>query len=212
MEALAETAPSPDGNPGHQLAPAAGDPVPQAGARDRTQAIVQHLTALKRYARALAGDHDRANDLLQDAVTKALAAWGQLQEGGSVKAWLYAIMRNHFLQEGAKRNRWRTILSDAPLEEVEAPAPEAQTSRLALQELDAALAELPDEQRETLVLVAVEGMSYAEAAAVTGVAVGTVMSRLSRARQRLRQLTDPDAAPARGASPSAPQTDGHGHG
>lgn len=156
---------------------------------ERNRLIEAELASLQRYSRALAGERELANDLVQEAIVKALRNWAQWRGDGPLRAWLMTIMRNHFLGEMRARGRWNKIMLDDPEKDTAVPAP--QTDQLYLRQLDAALEQLPREQRETLVLVAVEGLSYAETAVITGVKIGTVMSRLSRARAQLRALSAP---------------------
>lgn len=156
-------------------------------------AIVTEIPRLRRYAQALAGDAARADDLVQDTLERALNKWLLWRRGSDLRAWLFAIMHNLFV------NQVRT----PPLVEFRADdaMPEAQTRAtqadgLALRDLERALAELSPDQREVLLLVGLEEMSYAEASQVLGVPLGTVMSRLSRARVRLGALLDGQAGGA----------------
>ncbi len=150
-------------------------------------AIVTEIPRLRRYAQALVGDAARADDLVQDTLERALNKWLLWRRGSDLRAWLFTIMHNVFV------NQIRT----PPLVEFRADEamPEAQTRAtqadgLALRDLDRALAELSADQREVLLLIGLEEMSYAEASQVLGVPLGTVMSRLSRARVRLGALLD----------------------
>lgn len=154
---------------------------------------------MRRYARALAANADEAEDLVQEAVTKALTHWAQWRGAGPLRAWLFTILRNSFHHETRRRSRWRAIRvgfggdPGGPRRGDDAAPPEPEAPRapdpMFLSHVSAALAQLSDEQREVLVLVAVEGFSYAEAAEVTGAPIGTIMSRLSRAREKLRAAT-----------------------
>lgn len=162
----------------------------KATMQDRNLIIEAELPSLRRYARALAADADRANDLVQDCVTSALAHWGQYRGDGPVRAWLFTIMRNAFFRSVRRDARWTMVSIDEAAE----PAAPAQVDPLYLREVGAALAALSLEQREVLALVAVEGLTYAEAAAVTDTPIGTVMSRLGRARAKLRELMGEDGA------------------
>ena len=155
------------------------------------------IPALRRYARALLRDADSADDLVQDCLERALSRRHLWRPRGTVRAWLFTIL--HRLHA----NRRRAEAVRPPLVPIEAVAATATTAdhagagsaaaghgdRLALREVDAALLRLAPEQREALLLVALEGLSYREVARVQGVPVGTVMSRLSRGRDRLRALT-----------------------
>lgn len=161
--------------------------------------LERHLAALRRYARALRRDRVDADDLVQDALTRALSRAGQFRHGTNLRAWLFAIMHsihvNQVRQRGARPD-------ELPVDDVAARlvSPARQEAHIELDEMRTALAELPEEQRQVLLLVAVEGMKYEEVARVAGIPVGTVMSRLSRAREALRQrLQMPDRAALRRA-------------
>ncbi len=146
-------------------------------------ALVAQLPGLRRYARTLCGDATRADDLVQDCIARALER-DHLWQGGNLRAWLFTILHN--LHVNAVRAGRARPVHDALVEAAQSAAPPDQHERLAAREVLARLADLPDDQRAALMLVAVEGLSYEEVAAVQGVPVGTVMSRLSRARARLR--------------------------
>ncbi|MDP6563426.1 MAG: sigma-70 family RNA polymerase sigma factor [Alphaproteobacteria bacterium] len=148
--------------------------------------------AQRRYARALTGSADAADDLVQDCLERAVGRWHLWRRDRALRPWLFAIMHNLFISQRRRQNRQRTVAM-----EVEVAVPAAQTDRLALRDLAAALAQLPDDQREMLLLVGLEGFSYREAARITGAPMGTVMSRLSRGRQRLRQVMDGEIAQLR---------------
>jgi RNA polymerase sigma-70 factor (ECF subfamily) len=140
------------------------------------------IPSLRRYARGLAGDRAQADDLVQDTLERALRHRGQRR--GEARAWLFGIMHNLVIDHWRRR---RHAHEDAAGDDLpETPVAPAQAERLELRDLERALQRLPDEQREVLLLVAVEGFSYAQVAAAVRVPVGTVMSRLSRARERLR--------------------------
>jgi len=148
----------------------------------REQDLIAEIPRLRRYARALTGDPARADDLVQDTLERALGKW-TLWRPGDLGAWLRSLMHNLFV------NQVRARPSTAELDEAaEIPVRARQQDMLELRDLDLALQSLAPEQREVLLLVGLEELSYAEAARVTGVPVGTVMSRLSRARERLRQI------------------------
>ena len=159
--------------------------------RDEAE-IVACIPSLRRYARGLASDRDRADDLVQDTLERAWSARQRWQRRGEVRAWMFGIMHNLFIDR-LRRSRARPEDSagdDLP----ESPVRAMQADRLELRDLERALQRLPPEQREVLLLVAVEEMSYAEVAAVVGVPIGTVMSRLSRSRARLRAELGQDGA------------------
>jgi RNA polymerase sigma-70 factor (ECF subfamily) len=146
------------------------------------------VPALRRYARALTRDIDRADDLVQDCLERAIRKRTLWRPTGPVRAWLFSMLLNlHRNERRGERRRGSSIaLEDMPFE----PAmPAAQPGHLALAEVERALARLPDEQREALLLVVLEGASYAEAAQILDIPSGTLMSRLGRARASLRLMT-----------------------
>ena len=148
------------------------------------QRIVELIPRLRRYARALAGDRARADDLVQDTLERA---WNKLhlwRPDSDLRAWLFTVMHNvHVNQVRASRNH--ATLDD---EGAEMAVAAVQGASLEIRDLERALALLPAEQREVLLLIALEDMSYAEVAGTLGIPIGTVMSRLSRAREKLRVL------------------------
>jgi RNA polymerase sigma-70 factor, ECF subfamily len=139
------------------------------------------VPALRRYARALTRNIDRADDLVQDCLERAISRRGLFRPGGPLRPWLFTILTN--LHRNARRSERRRG------EEVDMGTPAPQPGHLALVELDRAIGALPLEQKEALLLVTLEGLAYADAAAVLGIPTGTLMSRLGRARASLRQLT-----------------------
>ena len=143
---------------------------------------------LRRYARALTRNADRADDLVQDCIERALRKRSLFRPTGPLRAWLYRILLNLY-RNSLRQNRRRGdhISMDALVIEPSIPAP--QPGRIALAEMSRAIDQLPDEQREALLLVVLEGMSYEEAAGILEIPAGTLLSRLSRARATLRQLT-----------------------
>jgi RNA polymerase sigma-70 factor (ECF subfamily) len=143
-------------------------------------ALIPHLRA---FGRTLAGDPTQGDDLAQDALSKAWSSQQHYQMGTNLKAWVFMILRNQFYSN--KRRDWRSVELDPEVAERTLVATEDPTGALQLDELRRALAMLPVGQREALILVGAAGLSYDEAAAITGVAVGTVKSRVSRARDRL---------------------------
>ena len=148
-------------------------------------AIVACIPSLRRYARGLVSDPHRADDLVQDTLERAWSRLSQWQRRGEIRAWMFGILHNHFIDGlRAKRSRPEESAGDELPEVAQRPV---QTDRLEVQDLDRTLQRLPPEQREVLLLVAVEDMSYQEVANVVGVPIGTVMSRLARARERLRR-------------------------
>lgn len=147
------------------------------------------VPGLRRYARALTRNADRADDLVQDCIERALRKRGLFRPTGPLQAWLYRMLLNLY-RNGLRQTKRRGdhVPIDTLLIEPAIPAP--QPGRIALAEMSRAIDQLPDDQREALLLVVLEGMSYEEAAAILEIPAGTLMSRLSRARAALRQLTD----------------------
>jgi RNA polymerase sigma-70 factor (ECF subfamily) len=146
------------------------------------------IPALRRYARALTRDADRADDLVQDCIERALRKRGLWAPTGPLRAWLFKILLNLYRNDRRYRQRrGEPVPLDTLVVEPSIPAP--QPGRIALSEMSRALEQLPDDQREALLLVVIEGASYEEAARILGIPAGTLMSRLSRARAALRSLT-----------------------
>lgn len=159
---------------------------------DQTSEIETQIPALRRYAYALTRDTETADDLVQDCLERALSRWRLHRPGGDLRAWLFAILRNLFIDRyRVSRRRGET----APLDEISAATPPMQDAMLGVGDILAALDRLPEEQRSLLLLVGVEDLSYDEAAKVLGVPIGTIMSRLSRARERLRKTLETGRAP-----------------
>lgn len=156
-------------------------------------AIAEHLPRLRRYARALTGDVSRDDDLVQDTLERALTKFGLWRHGSDLRAWLFTIMHHVHVNQGLRHGR----VSWQAMEEAgwDAPVPAQQERALEMRDLERALARLPVEYREVLLLVALEGLRYEDVARVVGVPVGTVMSRLARGREKLRRLLDGEAAP-----------------
>lgn len=151
------------------------------------------LPALRRFALGLARDAAEADDLVQACVERALTRGGTHRADAALRPWLFAILYRQFLDGRRHARRWRRLFER--LAEPEALAPSAEDTVIA-QAAIAALAGLPAEQRALLLMIAVEGLAYQEAADALGVPIGTVMSRLSRARQRYRELMEGAAPPA----------------
>ncbi len=146
-------------------------------------AAIPHLRA---FARSLCNDATQADDLAQETLAKAWKARDSFEPGTSLKAWTFMILRNQFYSE--KRRSWRSAPLDAEVAERTLLASDDPSTPLELLELRAALNRLPDDQREALILVGAGGMAYEEAAQVCGCAVGTIKSRVSRARKALEAL------------------------
>ena len=144
------------------------------------------MPGLRAFAISLCGNVDRADDLVQEALLRALANIHSFQPGTNMSAWLFTILRNHFRSEYRKRRR-EVEDADGHYAESLTSHPEQQ-GHLELTEFRTALNKLPDEQREALILVGASGFSYEEAAEICGCAIGTVKSRVNRARTRLAEL------------------------
>ena len=149
--------------------------------------LVEQLPGLRRYARALTGDAWAADDLVQDTLERACAKWQLWVAGTDLRAWLFTLMHNLYLNQ---RRAAKVALNSVSIDDVEAelhaPAPGSDDPL----DLARCLKRLPADQRAVLLLVTLEDMSYEEAAKVLAIPLGTVMSRLSRARSRLRELMD----------------------
>jgi len=146
--------------------------------------IVACIPSLRRYARGLAHDPECADDLVQDTLERAWKRFSMWQRRGAVRAWMFGIMHN--LHIDRLRSQRRTPEDAIGDDFADTKAGVAAGDRLELRDLERALQRLPVEHREVLLLVGVEELSYKEIATVIGVPIGTVMSRLSRARERLR--------------------------
>jgi len=166
-----------------------------------TAAVEAHLLALRRFARSLLrGDRERADDLVQDCVERALCYWHRRRQDRELRGWLFTILYHRFITEERRRRRefQHRPLDDVP--EAELPGFEgAQERALACRDLARALGELPPEQRAVLLLVAAREATYQQAAGTLGVPIGTVMSRLSRGRERLRRRMNEERPASRAA-------------
>ena len=150
--------------------------------------LVKLIPHLRAFARTLAGDPASADDLAQDAMMKAWDARSSFQMGTNMKAWTFMILRNQFYSE--KRRSWRQSQLDQEAAERTLVAVDDPEAPVALDELRLSLAALPAEQREALILVGAGGFAYEEAAEICGCAVGTVKSRVSRARKALHAILE----------------------
>jgi RNA polymerase sigma-70 factor (ECF subfamily) len=153
---------------------------------DLRSQIAGHIPQLRRFARALAGNQALADDLVQDCIERALRKWHLYDETRSLRTWLFTILRNLYVS-GLRRGGIAVKSVDELVAGEDAVRPE-QESNLAVADIAAAIARLPADHREVILLVALEDMSYREIAEVTGIPIGTVMSRLSRARASLRAM------------------------
>lgn len=150
---------------------------------DSAQLMIACIPRLRRYARALIGDRTGADDLVQDTMERGWSRMSTWRPGSDMRAWLFGIMHNLHIDQ-IRRPAIATVELDdeTPMPSIHAP----QADRMQLRDMESALKTLPAEQREILLLVALEEMSYEEVSATLCIPVGTVMSRLSRARERLR--------------------------
>ncbi len=146
------------------------------------------IPRLRQFARALSRDAANADDLVQATLERALRAWSSRNKEGALQSWLFSILYRQFIDEQRRAKRWQRVLDVVGVAE-EPYAPSAERVNEGRATL-AAFAGLPTEQRAILLLVSVEGFSYREAADTLGVPIGTVMSRLSRAREKLRHLAE----------------------
>ena len=153
--------------------------------------IEAELPRLRRYARALTRDATRADDLVQSCLTRALAKRHLWQPGTDLRAWLFTILHNQHVNDVRRSVHEGVHVAVEEMAPVLIVHPNA-LSVLQLRDLEAAIAKLPQEQRQVILLVGLEGMRYEEVALILGIPVGTVRSRLSRGREQLRKLMDLD--------------------
>jgi RNA polymerase sigma-70 factor (ECF subfamily) len=151
------------------------------------EGVLALLPRLRRFAAGLARDLSDADDLCQMTIERALRSRGQWQEGSRLDSWMYRIMRNIWIDEARARSRRGQTFVDAE-QGASVGTGGGQEERMELHAIDRALARLPDDQREAVLLVMVEGYSYREAAEIVGCPVGTLNSRLVRGRDALLAL------------------------
>ena len=156
--------------------------------------LAAQIPRLRRYARALTADPDEADDLVQDCLERGWSRIHLWKSGTDLRAWLFTIMHNLYVN-GVKRRAARPESGPVPASHHD-PRSMGQEHGLNLRDVERGLAQLSPELRSVLLLVCVEGMSYREVAQVLGVPEGTVMSRLHRARERMRRWFDGDTGPA----------------
>ena len=156
--------------------------------------IEQQIPRLRRYARALTRNRERADDLVQDTLSRALVKEQFWQPGTDLRAWLFTIMHNQNVNNVRRAVRESRMVDMEQLSPM--PATTDPTASRQMFELERALAQLPLEQRQVILLVGLEGMSYEDAAGILSVPVGTVRSRLSRGRDTLRKLLDMEGRPS----------------
>jgi len=148
--------------------------------------ILASVPSLRAFAISLSGNGDRADDLVQETLLRALANIDSFQPGSNLPAWLFTILRNLFRSDYRKRRR-EVEDADGSYADTLKTHPE-QTSHVEFKEFSVALSKLPEDQREALILIGASGFSYEEAAEICGCAVGTIKSRVNRARTRLANL------------------------
>jgi RNA polymerase sigma-70 factor (ECF subfamily) len=173
---------------------------PQIDDRAFQTDLIALIPQMRAFARSLCRNFAHADDLAQEAVAKAWASRASFTPGTNMKAWTFMILRNQFYSE--KRRSWRSTQLDPETAERTLVAVDNPTGALELDELRRAMAMLPDDQREALVLIGAGGLSYEEAAEVCGAAVGTIKSRVSRARDRLALIYAEGTIREDGGSPS----------
>jgi len=156
---------------------------------DTRSEIVALLPRLRRFARALIGNAADADDIVQIAVERALMRIEQYQTGTRLDAWLYSIVRNAWIDEARARQRRAKVFAPSELgEQIGNDGAAEAHARLEASDVWQAMAKLPEEQREAVALVCVEGLAYREAAEALGVPIGTLTSRLARGREALQQM------------------------
>ncbi len=176
--------------------------------KDFRDGLVEAIPYVRAFSRTLSGNRAAADDLAQETLTKAWAARASFQPGTNLKAWLFMIARNQFYSD--KRRAWRNVAWDDDLADTRLIAPSGQLQHVELSDLKRALTKITPEQREALILVGAGGLSYEEASIVCNCAIGTVKSRVARARQAIeRMLTGPDSQslPARSEVATAEAND-----
>jgi RNA polymerase sigma-70 factor (ECF subfamily) len=164
------------------------------------QSLVEHIPGLRRYARALTADAWAADDLVQDTLERACSRWRLWLAGTDLRAWLFTVMHNIYtngVRRAVRQQQSAPIVAwDDAVHAVAAPDTATDTQL----DLQRCLLQLPEEQRCVLLLVTLEDMAYADVARITGTPIGTVMSRLSRARTRLQALLDAPASQAQSSN------------
>ncbi|ESZ87504.1 MAG: RNA polymerase sigma 70 [Blastomonas sp. CACIA14H2] len=166
-------------------APETGPPLDDEAFKAQLASLIPHLRA---YGRSLSGNRDVADDLVQDTMLKAWAARGRFAAGTNMRAWTFIILRNSFLSQ-RRRARFTTEWDDVVADRI-LSMPAGQGDQLHLADVQRALMQLPESQREALILVGAGGFSYEEAADICGVALGTIKSRVARGRAALAALIE----------------------
>lgn len=167
-------------------------PLPDDEFKEQLGQVIPHLRA---FGRSLSGNRDTADDLVQETLLKAWAARKRFQAGTNMRAWTFIILRNLFLSQ-MRRARFKGEWDDVTAAKILA-APAAQDKHVDLADMQRALMQLPQPQREALILVGAGGFAYEEAAQICGCAVGTIKSRVARGRVALENLLESDQLPSR---------------
>lgn len=158
-----------------------------------SEEFVALLPSMRAFARSLCRNRAEADDLAQTAMMNAWRARHSYTPGTNLRAWLYTILRNQYISERRRAAAWRSTTS---VEDTVLPVPQNQEAKVEMNDLQSALMKLPEEQREALILVGAGGFAYHEAAELCGCAVGTIKSRVARARRALAAIMgagEPDA-------------------
>ena len=167
--------------------------------------LEDHIPSLRRYARMLTGDAWAADDLVQDTLERACSKWRLWRADSDLRAWLFTVMHNVYVNQVRRAVRQSAAGMAIPVEDLTHELTTPDTNSTDKIDLQRCLLRLPEDQRVVLLLVTLEDLSYDDVARITGVPVGTVMSRLSRARSRLRSLMGGDPpVPATALSSPAP--------
>ena len=162
----------------------------EGGHVERTIDLIEaEIPRLRRYARYLAREADRADDLVQECLMRAIAKIDSWTPGTNLRAWLFVILRNCHINE-VRRGQRTSLMGETSSDYDVVPTPASQEAHMSLLEVRDAYLNLSEEHREVLLLVAIEGLQYEEAAGILEIPVGTIRSRLSRARQTLRDALD----------------------
>jgi len=162
---------------------------------DVQRLIVDQIPHLRRYARALLRDSHMADDLVQDCLARAMDRLHLWAPGTNMRAWLFTILHNQHINAAKRRSRQPDRVGlEADVEALRHTPPE-QGAALVARDINRALGQLPEDQRQVVLLIGLEDMAYADAAEVLDIPIGTVMSRLNRGRQRLREIMDSDETP-----------------
>ncbi len=160
--------------------------------KNHSEQVLRHIPGLRRYARALLANPDAAEDLVQETLARALGKLRLWRPGSNMRAWLFTVMHNQFVNDARRYQNRPDRMAEYCGETVSGHASSETLAHL--NDIEAALQQLPEAQREVLLLVTLEGLSYTETATVLRIKKGTVMSRLHRAREHLRKvLLEPPA-------------------